>query len=268
MKQKEISIQSVALFATILASAAHAHIGYGGRDFGSFSGLSYSSVTIGNQAITSNYGWADAADGILGDSHKGRAFRFHLDNDASVTITFAANPSATSTSVGGLIPGFSIYEGLAAIAPFAPSQTSLPSSADHDFSDASVAWRTDWAKLNLGVNYDASATDGSWNALGDWKIGGDGDKPGDFSQLSAFTFKGFGVDSAKTGAATTTAFLSAGDYTLFVGGNDIANKTSPDAALAYGVKGTLTINAVPEPRTWALAATGGVLLLLNRRRMR
>lgn len=266
MKQKRTSILSLTLLPTLLSSSAFAHIGYSGRDFGSFSGLTYGSVTIANQAVTSNYGWADAADGILGDSHKGRAFRFHLDNSASVTISFSANPSATATSVGGLIPGFSIYQGLAAVAPFAPSQTSLPSSADHDFSEASVAWRTAWAQFNLGVGYDASATAGSWNALGNWKIGGDGDLPGDFSQLSSFTFKGYGVDPGTTGTATTTAYLSAGDYTLFVGGNDIANKNSPDAGLAYGVKGTVTVNAVPEPETWALAATGAALLLLRWRR--
>ena len=265
MKRKITSIPSLALLAILLCSSAQAHVGYTGRDFGSFSGLTYSSVTIGNQAITSNYGWADASDGILGDSHKGRAFRFHLDNDASVTISFSANPTATATSVGGLIPGFSIYQGLAAVAPFAASQTSLPSSADHDFSDSSVAWRTAWAQFNLGVGYDASATAGSWNALGNWKIGGDGDLPGDFSQLSSFTFKGYGVDPGKTGVATTTAYLSAGDYTLFVGGNDLANKTSPDAGLAYGVKGTVTVNAVPEPETWALAAAGMTLLLLRQR---
>jgi hypothetical protein len=265
MKQKITSIPSLAFLATLLCSSAQAHVGYTGRDFGSFSGLTYSSVTIANQAITSNYGWADAADGILGDSHKGRAFRFHLDNDASVTIRFEANASATATSVGGLIPAFSIYQGLAAVAPFAASQTGLPSSADHDFSESSVAWRTAWAQFNLGVGYDASATAGSWNALGNWKIGGDGDLPGDFSQLSSFTFKGFGIDSGKTGIATTTAYLSAGDYTLFVGGNDIANKNSPDQGLAYGVKGTVTVNAVPEPETWALMATGAVLLIVQLR---
>jgi hypothetical protein len=249
------------LAAGLLAAvpAAQAHLTYSGRDFGSFTGLSYGSATISNQAITGNYGWADAADGVLGDSHKGRAFRFHLDNDAYVSFKFSANPSATATSVGGLIPGFSVYQGLAAIAPFAASQTALPSSADHDFSDSSAAWRTAWAKDNLGPSFDASATDGSWNALGQWKIGGDGDKPGDFAQLSTFNFRGFGVDYDKDGTATAGFRLAAGDYTIMVGGNDILNKGSATAGSAFGVSGTLTVTAVPEPTTWTLAALGAVV---------
>jgi hypothetical protein len=256
------SLVTATLLLGAAAPAAHAHLGYTGRDFGSFTGLSYGSSTISNQAITGNYGWADAADGVLGDSHKARAFRFHLDNDAYVSFSFSANPTATATSVGGLIPGFSVYQGLAATAPFATSQTALPSSADHDFSDSSVAWRTAWAKDNLGVSYDYTATDGSWNALGTWKIGGDGDLPGDFSQLSTFTFKGFGVDFDKDGTATAGFRLSKGDYTVLVGGNDIANKFSTSAGSAFGVSGTITVTAVPEPTLLALATAGATLMVV------
>lgn len=101
------------------APAARAHLTYSGRDFGSFTGLADATATISNQAITGNYGWADAADGVLGDSHKARAFRLHLDSPALVTISFEANPTATATSVGGLIPASPVYQGLAAVAPFA-----------------------------------------------------------------------------------------------------------------------------------------------------
>lgn len=256
----------VALSAT--APAAIAHIGYSGRDFGSFNGSTDGSVTIANQAVTSNYGWADAADGVLGDSHKGRAFRFHLDSTAQVSISIEANPSATATSVGGLIPGFSVYQGLGAIAPFAPTQTDLPSSADHDFGPASVAWRTAWAQENLGVAYDSTATDGNWNALGSWKIGGDGDKAGDFSQLSSFIFKGFGVDYDLDGKAWLTTTLGAGDYTLFVGGADILNKGSATAGAAFGIKGTVSVTAVPEPGVATLAAMGAFALAFLPRRKR
>jgi hypothetical protein len=88
---------------------AQAHLTYSGRDFGSYSGLTNGTATITNQAVTGNYGWADAADGILGDSHRGRAFRFHLDSAAYVSLTVAANPSATTNSIGGFTPAFSLY---------------------------------------------------------------------------------------------------------------------------------------------------------------
>ena len=259
MKLKTISIAAFSAVPLLMIPNAQAHISYSGRNFGSFTGLSYETVTISNQAVTGNFGWADAADRNLGDSHKGRAFRFHLDNETALTLTVAANPSATATSVGGLIPAFSIYQGLAGVAPFATSQTALPSSPDHDEAAASVSWRTAFAQVNLGLGLDAAATGGSWNALGNWRIGGDGDLPGDFSQLSAFAYKGFAIDTDKNGSAELTTRLGPGDYTLFIGGNELANKDSADAALAYGLTATIAVGSVPEPSAVALGLAGAVL---------
>ena len=226
---------------------AQAHITYTGRDFGAYSGLTNGSFTITNQTVTGNYGWADAADGILGDSHRGRAFRFHLDNSAFVSLTVSAHARATATSLDGFNPAFSVYAGLAAIAPFDPSQTTNSPSADHDSSAASIAWRFEWVLDNLNpFATDESPTDGCWNALGDWKIGGDGDLPDySYSQLSSFIFKGW---AASTGGANTVSgsfSLPAGDYTVFIGGNDIANKTSDTALSAYGMAVTFSVSPTP-----------------------
>ena len=268
MKLKTISISALSAVSLLSLSSAQAHISYSGRNFGSFTGLSYETVTISNQAVTGNFGWADAADGNLGDSHKGRAFRFHLDNESALTLTVAANPSATATSVGGLIPAFSIYQGLAGVAPFATSQTALPSSPDHDEAAASVSWRTAFAQVNLGLGLDAAATGGSWNALGNWRIGGDGDLPGDFSQLSTFAYKGFALDADKNGSVDLTTRLGPGDYTVFIGGNDLANKASADASLAYGLTATIAVGSVPEPSSFALALGGAALIATFRVRQR
>jgi hypothetical protein len=225
---------------------ARAHLTYSGRDFGSFSGLTNATASITNQAVTGNYGWADAADGILGDSHRARAFRFHLENEALVTLTAAANPTATTNSLGGFTPAFSVYAGLGAVAPFPASQTANPSAADHDGSDASIAWRTWWVQQNIDpAAIDESATDGSWNALGDWKIGGDGDLPGDFSQLSTFIYKISAASTTSGGSVTRSLVLPAGDYTVLIGGNDILNKTSNTALAAYGISATLTVSSAP-----------------------
>jgi hypothetical protein len=230
----------------LAGNVAHAHISYSGRDFGAYSGLTNGTKVITNQTVTGNYGWADAADGVLGDSHRGRAFRFHLDNPALVSLTVSANPSATTNSLGGLTPAFSIYSGLAAIAPYAVGWTNLPVSADHDFGPASVAWRIWWVQQNIDTNATSEApTDGSWNALGDWAIGGDGDLPGDFAQLSSFTYKSSAASTNSGGPVTGSFALPAGDFTVFIGGNDIANKTSGTALSPYGISATFAVTPAP-----------------------
>jgi len=230
----------------LAGNIVQAHIGYGGRDFGVYSGLTNGTRSITNQAVTGNYGWADAADGILGDTHRGRAFRFRLENTALVTLTVAAYGGATATSTNDLTPAFSIYSGLAGIAPFPPSQTTNPPSADHDGSASSVEWRIWWVQQNIDANATTEApTDGSWNALGNWRIGGDGDLPGDFEQLSSFIYKGSAASTTSGGAVTGSFLLAAGDYTIFIGGNDIANKTAGSAAVTRGISATLSVSPVP-----------------------
>lgn len=242
-------VRTLAVLAACLFAVdnAQAHIGYTGRDFGAFSGLTNGTKSITNQACTGNFGWADAADGVLGDTHKARAFRFHLDNTALISLTVTANPAATATSLGDLTPAFSIYSGLAAVAPYPPTQTAIPAGADHDSGPASLLWRAWWEQQNLGGDGTTNnlATDGSWNAIGDWKIGGDGDLPGDFSQLSSFIYKGSAASTTSGGSVTGTFALPAGDYTIFIGGNDLSNQTSGTAAQARGISATLTITPAP-----------------------
>ena len=244
-----INIAGNMLIATaclISVNNAEAHLTYTGRDLGVFSGQTNAVTSITNQTVTGNYGWADAADGILGDSHRGRAFRFRLDNPALITLAVSANANATPTSLDGFNPAFSIYSGLAAVAPFPPSQTANPSSADHDFGSASAAWRTWWVQQNLDpLATDESATDGSWNALGDWKIGGDGDLPGDFSQLSSFSYKYSAIALNGSNSVTGSLALPAGDYTIMIGGNEIANKTSGTALSGFGISVTLSVSPGP-----------------------
>jgi hypothetical protein len=221
---------------------AQAHLTYSGRDLGAYSGLTNGTLTITNQAVSGNYGWADAADGVLGDSHRARAFRFRLENSALVTLTVAANPRATTNSLGGFTPAFSVYSGLAAVAPFSGTQT----GADHDGSVAALAWRKWWVQQYLNPHaVDESPTDGSWNALGDFKIGGDGDPAGDFAQLSSLNYKGSAASTTSGGTVTGSFALTSGDYTVLVGGNDFANKTSNTALSPHGIAVTLAVTPAP-----------------------
>lgn len=250
----------------LAATSASAHIGYGGRDLGAL--VNGSDVTIASQTVTGNYGWADAADTALdfgnaaakdnlylGDSHAARAFRFHLDT--ALTVTLKASARNAGTGGAGLLPGFSVYQGLAALSPYTAPQT----SADYDSTPASLAWRSSWAQAALGAGFDAAATGGTWNALGNWAAGGDGDPAGVAAALSTFTYQGHAVDGDRNGAASVTLALGPGDYSVFVGGSDIASKGN---GMTYGL--TLNVTAVPEPQAALLMLLGLPVLALRRRR--
>jgi hypothetical protein len=198
-------------------------------------------------------------DLYLGDSHKGKAFKLHLDTTLSVTFT------AASRNNSGLTAAFSVYQGLAAASPFTPPQT----SADHDYAPASQAWRTTFAQNVAGSSYNYLATNGSWNAKGNWALGGDGDPAGVPSALDVVQFIGFGATTLADGTATTTLTLGPGDYTVFLGGNNIAGKSLADSIKPYAF--TLGVSAttpVPEPESLALALTGLVTAAALRRRPR
>jgi hypothetical protein len=270
MKTSKLTLTlQAALFLGALSTAS-AHISYSGRDFGTYSGPDLSN-TITNQRVTSDYGWADATDADLGDTHKTRAFRFRLTTNAWVTLSFQGLAyTAGGTSYSALaLPAFSLYSGLAA----------LSSPLTHDSSPISLTWRdTTYGTI---ITYDAngtpttnSVTEGSLNALGDWKIGADGQT--NFSQLSSLTYIGNAADGSSAnygtpasslrlangsnvpnaaingdgnadGVVSGSFYLSAGDYSVFVGG---ANYSGVNTNTSYGIQGTFT--AVPEPSTWAL----------------
>jgi hypothetical protein len=274
-----LSLQAALFVAAV--STASAHISYSGRDFGSYTGSDITS-TITNQRVTSDYGWADATDANLGDTHKTRAFRFSLNTNAWVTLSFqglaysTTSTNGTTTSYTALaLPAFSLYRGLAHISPL---------QLDHDSSTISTSWRD--------TTYGTNATEGSLNALGDWKIGSDTGT--NFADLSSFTYIGnaasgttnnYGIPAASltlangtivpnaaiigngntNGPVSGSFYLGAGDYSVFVGG---ANYAGVNTNTSYGIQGTFT--AVPEPSTWALLAVslvmGGVVIFAKRKK--
>lgn len=231
------------LLAGIFASqSAFAHVSYTGRDLGTFDALSNQTSTINNQT-TRSFGWADAADADWGDSHQVKWFTFSLTNDAVVTISASAFSGATATSLGGLLPGFSLYEGLA------------PRAA-HDGTTVSLAYRN-----SLGFD-----TEGAINTFGDFEIGNDA------GEINKLTFIGYAVDGnadnfgdlpgvigdgIADGFVSSSFNLSAGTYTLIVGGADYASQNDPLAlAYNYGLSTTISVAAVPEPSSYAMLALG------------
>ena len=248
------------LITGMSALQAMAHIGYGGRDFGSFTGVTAQSQSISEQALSGGHGWIDGTDADWGDSHHLRAYRFHLDNEADVTITFTdlAYTTSTGTSVlGGVNPGFSLYSGLAHLAPL---------GADYDTAAGSVVIRD--------TDSGGAFTEGAFRALDTWRITNDANDP-----ATVFTYVGSaydgsvdygtgviaGGDGVADNSVSQTFHLAAGDYSIFVGGTDYSDQVGPWSS--YGVEGMVSV--VPEPEIYAmlLIGLGLVSVTANRRRM-
>lgn len=230
------------------ALSASAHIGYGGRDFGTLV-PNASPVTITNQTVTGNYGWADGTDDDFADSHGLRAFRFTLSEPALVTITFSGSTNATSGTLrdGSLKPGFSVYRGLANLPPRPEGH-----SADYDTSAISLAYL---------ATLPAPAKKGVFRSLATWRVGGDFQQGPDFdfedqaTGLSTFTFMGYAVDGDASlfgnvpgiigdgnadGTVTGTFQLEAGDYSIFVGGATFQGQFAPVDTTTYGLTGSVS----------------------------
>lgn len=239
-----------ALLFSIGSSAALAHVSYNGRNFGTLTG-SEPTATIRNVSVSGAFGWADGTDSDYGDSHRLRAFRFSLAYDAMVTISVEATSNG-GLLLGDLLPGFSLYAGLAHLPPAA---------LDHDGSAVSQEYL---AKLP------GPAREGCFVALGDWKMGND---DGD---LSSFLYMGHSADGTAAnfgsadgivgdgiadGLVSGTFTLPAGDYSLFVGGALYGAESSGIAGRGMNV----SVLAVPEPSTVALAIPCAALLARRRR---
>ena len=248
--------------AGITSVPAMAHVGYTGRNFGTFED-SYAVSTRSNQSVTGNYGWIDGTDADYGDAHKTLAYRFTLLNPTNVTLSFESQAFAFPAPGGtpafsGLLPGFSLFQGLAHVKPM---------GADYDSSDISKAHRP-------------ANTEGAFRALDNWKIGNDPDTVnGVPAALSFFKYIGhaydgtsFGSDGVADGKVSRTfTNLAAGDYSVFMGGSDyLAQEISnPNLLGKYGVTGTLVTGVVPEPETYAMLLAGlGLIGAMFKRRAR
>jgi len=256
---KLMSFKNALAFALFLAgmTALHAmaHLNYTGRNFDTITGAVGQSQTISNQSVRGNHGWIDGTDADWGDSHQLREYRFHLDNDATVKITF--QDQAFGSALGGINPGFSVFSGLAKLPP---------AEADHDFADGSIDLRH--------IDSGGAVTEGAFRALTTWRMTNEANDP-----PTTFTYMGHaydgsvdygtGVIAGGDGVADNMVMgifnLTAGDYTIFVGGTDYSDQAAPWSS--YGVEGMVSV--VPEPEIYAmlLAGLGLIGFAAQRRRI-
>ncbi len=231
---------------------------------GSISGASAASPyfkTITNQTVTSNFGWVAGTDPAYGDAHHIKAFRFTLAEAGLATINVTAD-SARGTALGiPIMPAFSLYSGLLSTG-----------SSDYDTAGITLAY--------LQTLGNPQPRNGALNSLGDWKIGNDSSVPDglgayNFNELSSLTYLGNAADgtSANFGSAVgvngdgvadgsvwQSFWLPAGDYTVIIGGGEIAGGNSQ----TFGINASLTF--IPEPSGALLIGISGLGLVLRRRR--
>jgi hypothetical protein len=176
------------------------------------------------------------------------------------------------------LPGISVYSGLA--------QRANNEGVDQGGTFRTEALAHDGAALSVASR--PAGTEGSFRSLVDFSIGNDDtfNTAGDPSsgilipaRLANFTYIGHAADgttdnfgsvpgiigdgNADGFVAATFHDLAAGDYSLFVGGANYAAQLV-EAGPTYPTYGVdVSVQAIPEPSTWALIALGAGFLGLK-----
>ncbi|MEI6082533.1 MAG: PEP-CTERM sorting domain-containing protein [Verrucomicrobiota bacterium] len=251
----------ILLAAMFLAGTSlKAHISYSAgttRDLGAFSVTGLESAVTKSNTVTGNFGWSSGTDSNLGDTHKLRGLRFTLLNTGLVTIKVEGLAVGSVTALSN--PGFSLYKGFAHVAP---------AQLDHDDSVISAAYND--------ATYGVGNWQGSFNALGNWKIGNDDGVT--FADLSSFTYVGNAADGTSAlfgavpgingdgnadGTVSESFVLSAGDYSIFVGGAEYFGSSNTAAGVSgsnFAFNTTLSVAVIPEPSTYALFVLGAMVM--------
>ena len=269
MKIKKLFLYTQLCVAVV--TTAKAHVNYSAaRDFGTYTGTDLTK-TITGQTITGNYGWASGTDATGGDSHKTRYFVFTLNQAAWVNLNVqGASVTTTKTFSALSVPGFSLYRGWV---------TAVDS---HDFSvDSADINNARWVfntGADAGLLQPSTGADhwaGSFSALSDWTIANDSYQESTFSYIGnaadgtsanyqangGSATSGVNWDGIADGSVSASFYLTAGQYSVFIGGGQYFGtlNAGADTTGVYGIQTTLT--AVPEPSVWSLLGASGLILV-------
>ena len=243
-----------AIAALLLAVAypAAAHVNY--------IDLSDSVLSPGgvNGSAFSNYGWWAGTTQALGDSHSlagGDFFKFHLDQDSYVSITFS-----DASGTGLLNPAFSVYAGLlpddahddtikdplnprALTPPFAKIASPVDNGTTQDAFGRVSPFR-DTANFTYV---------GQFNALQSWSMA---NESGDWTVIQYITHVG---PAGGTSVSLLNFLLAPGDYTIAAAGGTAL--VSPGDAFT-NLAGTISFSAAPVPEPAAAAMLIAGLLVI------
>lgn len=216
---------------------------------------------------------------LLGDTHKVGAANFTLNQASFVSITLTDDQQGSGY---GLNPSFSLYRGSAvyqghdgvAVDPLNPVGSTPPFPKVQSAKDAGTTVDSQGITSQYRNTLTNSGTYfGQFNALGGWSVG---NPAGDWSAVDYVTsVTGYANPSGDwSGNSNSNSLLNyllpAGNYIVAFGGNaqsaSYATPRSAEFSSPYGavtnLGGTLTfsVTPVPEPGTWALMASGLVVL--------
>jgi len=293
---KSSHLISAALAALVTGATASAHLGFSGsRNFDTL--VSGVTETSSDRTVGGAYGWADGTDANLGDSHRETFYRFVLSETTDVTVAVARRDGTQTGATGVFLPGFSLYR---------IGTGSMPGST-HDGATASITYLTTtfgaagvaeaftdsntdtfwtpgesftdtngngvWDSAGLGN----SGKEGSFNALGDWRIFNDTTELGDFRYIGHAADGGagnYGLASGINGDGLADGFVTAsfsglvaGEYFIAVGGANYTDQINFKNSGEFGTAGvtyptygiTVSVTAIPEPSSAVVLAGLGAI---------
>lgn len=259
---KKITTLVVAMAGLAFGGQANAHVGY--RD-----------LSVANpfqRSLTSNIGWADAAEANWGDSHHAAWFSFTLATDSIVSIeakalaagtyptlgtnglqtTSASNPTGTYTAVTLDDIAFSLYKGLFNAPGGAAYENAYHYAIPGDTTSAHVLWH----------DFSLDNKEGGWNANGDSTLWNDAGNAKTINFVAA-------VNNLTNGTEQLlNVFLTAGSYSIAVGGAVLPSDALADHGSKHAVQAQLlSVQPVPVPgAAWLFGSAIAGMIGFNRRK--